>query len=85
MPSPNPYSWTKLANILYIDQPVGTGFSSGSAEALNNAQVTSDFYRWLKAFYTIFPYLKSKRTHIMGESWAGIYVSTGRTSGGPCS
>ncbi len=23
----NPYSWNNYANIMYVDQPVGTGFS----------------------------------------------------------
>lgn len=74
-PAYSRYSWTKLANVLYIDQPVGTGFSSGSAQAIDNAQVTQEFYQWLKAFYTVFPALKSKNVHLMGESYAGIYVS----------
>ncbi|KAL9122525.1 MAG: hypothetical protein Q9187_000925 [Circinaria calcarea] len=73
-PAYNRYSWTKLANILYIDQPVGTGFSTGSADATDNAQVTQAFYQWLKAFYAVFPTLKSKNTYIMGESYAGIYI-----------
>ena len=74
-PAPNPNSWTKLANVLYIDQPVGTGFSSGSTAALNNAKVTADFYAWLTAFYAQFPALKSMKTYLMGESYAGIFVS----------
>lgn len=73
----NRYSWTKLAHVLYIDQPVGTGFSTGSADATDNAQVTQAFYQWLKAFYTVFPTLKSKDVYLMGESYAGIYVSIG--------
>lgn len=74
VPCPNPNSWTKLADVLYIDQPVGTGYSSGSKAPLNNAQVTSDLFHWLKAFYDRFPALKRKNTYIMGESYAGIYV-----------
>ena len=76
----NRYSWTKFANVLYIDQPVGTGFSTGSNQALNNIQVTEQFYAWLKAFYTHFPWLISKRTYFMGESYAGVYVGLAQSS-----
>ncbi|MCJ1485953.1 hypothetical protein MMC06_006129 [Schaereria dolodes] len=73
-PASNQYSWTKLANVLYIDQPVGAGFSSGSSQAMDNTQVTQEFYAWLKAFYDVFPGLKSKNTYLMGESYAGVYI-----------
>ena len=36
---------------------------------------TQEFYGWLKAFYDVFPGLVSLDTHLMGESYAGIYVS----------
>ncbi len=74
-PSANPYSWTKLANVLYIDQPVGTGFAGGSDPATTNGIATQDFSGWLKAFYDVFPGLLSQNTHLTGESYAGIYVS----------
>lgn len=72
----NPYSWTKLGHVLYIDQPVGTGFSTASEPypVKDNARVTSDFYAWLGSFYKLFPQLLGKRTHMMGESYAGIYI-----------
>lgn len=72
----NPYSWTKLAHVLYVDEPVGTGFSTASNPnpATTNDRVTSDFYAWLTVFYKRFPHLLSKKTHMVGESWAGIYV-----------
>ncbi|KAL8808084.1 MAG: hypothetical protein Q9182_000362 [Xanthomendoza sp. 2 TL-2023] len=74
VPSPNPHSWTKLANVLYIDQPVGTGYSSGNRAASNNTETISQFFHWLKAFYDHFPALKTKNTYVMGESYAGIYI-----------
>lgn len=61
--------------MLYIDQPVGTGFASGNDPATTNAIATQDFLDWLKAFYDVFPGLLSQNTHLMGESYAGIYVS----------
>ncbi|KAJ5113370.1 Peptidase S10 serine carboxypeptidase [Penicillium angulare] len=70
----NPYSWTKLGNVLYVDQPVGTGFSTASSLVRSNNQVTTDFALWLHAFFEKFPHLQSKNAHLIGESYAGIFV-----------
>ncbi|KAF9887849.1 hypothetical protein FE257_009509 [Aspergillus nanangensis] len=72
----NPHSWTKLGHVLYVDQPVGTGYSTASIPypVLNNDRVTSDFAKWLRSFFSEFPHLQSKRVHLIGESYAGIYI-----------
>ncbi|KAJ5673856.1 Carboxypeptidase [Penicillium macrosclerotiorum] len=72
----NPYSWTQLGHVLYVDQPVGTGFSTASNPypVRNNEQVTESFTKWLDGFWTYFPHLRSKKIHLMGESYAGIYI-----------
>ncbi|KAK2850753.1 hypothetical protein FQN49_005353 [Arthroderma sp. PD_2] len=74
-PEKNPYSWTKLGHVLYIDQPVGTGFASEKVPVTSNEQVISDLYEWLIAFDTVFEHiLRTKKVHIVGESYAGVYV-----------
>ncbi|KAJ5570954.1 Peptidase S10 serine carboxypeptidase [Penicillium sp. DV-2018c] len=72
----NPHSWTKLGNVLYVDQPVGTGFSTASFPypVKDNDRVTSDFTQWLRGFFDYFPHLQSKQIHLMGESYAGIFI-----------
>lgn len=72
----NPHSWTKLGNVLYVDQPAGTGFSTASHpnRVRHNERVTTDFIRWLKNFFAYFPHMQSKQVHLIGESYAGIYV-----------
>lgn len=72
----NPYSWTRLGHVLYVDQPVGTGFSTASYPypVRNNDRVTRDFVQWLQTFFIHFPHLQSKQVHLMGESYAGIYI-----------
>ncbi|CAG8078309.1 unnamed protein product [Penicillium olsonii] len=72
----NPHSWTQLGNVLYVDQPVGTGLSTASSPypVRDNGQVTENFAAWLHGFFEYFPHLKSQQIHLMGESYAGIYI-----------
>lgn len=57
-----------------MDQPVGTGFSIASDLVRSNEQVTADFALWLQAFLRRFPHLQSKKIHLIGESYAGIFI-----------
>ena len=59
-----------------MDQPVGTGYSTASSPypLHDNDGVTDDFVQWLSLFLTYFPHLQSKQVHLMGESYAGIYI-----------
>lgn len=72
----NPHSWSKLGHVLYIDQPVGTGYSTASDPypVHDMDRVTSDFYAWLQSFLAQFSHLQSKRVHLIGESYAGFYI-----------
>lgn len=69
----NPYSWTKATSMLYVEQPAGTGFSTGPMPH-NETDVASDFYGFLNNFYNVFADMKKKDLVIFGESYAGMYV-----------
>lgn len=71
------YSWTNLFSYLYIDQPVGTGFSYTEDKmgyVTNQAQVGSDLYQALVQFFTLFPEWRPNDFYITGESYAGKYI-----------
>jgi cathepsin A (carboxypeptidase C) len=74
----NKYSWNSNANLLYVDQPLGTGFSPGTADKLaRNASMikayfTEFFLNWLNLpQYNRF---KGHPLFISGESYAGHYI-----------
>jgi carboxypeptidase D len=57
-PQPNPFSWTNLTNMVYVDQPIGTGFSPSApgapAKITNEEQVAADFAGfWNKEYYNV--------------------------------
>jgi len=72
-PVKNPYSWHKLTNMLYVEQPVGTGFSNGKQTETSQEAVAASFLSWFKNFLDTFD-LKNKKIYIAGESYAGQYV-----------
>jgi hypothetical protein len=70
----NAYAWSNVTTLMYVEQPVGTGFSYGGAAPDDEEGVSRDFYNFLQNFYTIFPEHRQKRLYLVGESYAGYYV-----------
>lgn len=69
---PNPYSWTERANVFWVDQPPGTGFSEGSYDQ-NEDGVALDMHAFLEALFKAKPEYNN-RFYISGESYAGHYI-----------
>ncbi|XP_031102353.1 serine carboxypeptidase-like [Ipomoea triloba] len=73
----NKYGWDKVSNLLYVDQPIGTGFSYSSDKRdirHNEEGVSNDLYDFLQAFFTKHPEYAKNDFFITGESYAGHYI-----------
>ncbi|KAK3330751.1 putative serine-TYPE carboxypeptidase F precursor [Apodospora peruviana] len=71
-PVRNPWSWHCLTNIVYIEQPIGTGFSYGTPTAANNDDVAEQFMLFWKNFIDTFN-MYGYRVYVTGESYAGLF------------
>lgn len=72
-PVPNPYSWNRLANMLWVEQPVGTGYTRGVPNITNEADLARQFLGFLELWLSRFN-LRGRRIFVTGESYAGVYV-----------
>lgn len=72
----NPYSWNKVANVIFLEAPAGVGYSYDTSEnyTTNDDQTADDNYLAIQDFFAKFPSLKSNDFYIAGESYGGIYV-----------
>jgi len=70
----NPYSWTSQANVIWVDQPSATGFSTGLPLVTGEDGVAKNMYNFLQEFYKALPQYKNNDFYIFGESYAGHYV-----------
>lgn len=71
------YSWNIAHNVLYIDNPVGTGYSfteNDRGYVTNETQVGTDIRTALVQFFQLFPELRNNDFFVTGESYAGKYV-----------
>ncbi|KAJ1435987.1 Serine carboxypeptidase, serine active site [Sesbania bispinosa] len=73
----NEYGWDKVSNLLYVDQPTGTGFSYSTdlRDIRHNEEgVRNDLYDFLQAFFAEHPQYAMNDFFITGESYAGHYI-----------
>jgi len=70
----NPYSWGRKHNMVYIDNPVGAGFSFSDKMPETQMEVTNNLYEFLQQWYTLFPMYQSNPFYPFGESYAGKFV-----------
>ncbi|KAF8584818.1 alpha/beta-hydrolase [Ramaria rubella] len=73
-PTLNPWSWTNLSHVLWVEQPVGTGFSQGVPNISNDDELAQQLTGFLEQFLDTFSELKGKNFFLSGESYAGQYV-----------
>ncbi|EMC92156.1 hypothetical protein BAUCODRAFT_115526 [Baudoinia panamericana UAMH 10762] len=74
-PVKNPYTWVNLTNVVWVEQPAGTGFSQqlGTPPATNEIEVAAQFLGFFRNFVDTFG-LHGRKVYITGESYAGYYV-----------
>ena len=68
-PIANPWGWHHLTNIVWVEQPVGTGFSTGNVTATDEEDVARQFMGWFKNFVDTFG-MQGYKVYITGESYA---------------
>ena len=75
---PREFSWVGPFSMLYIDSPVGVGFSfSDSGDQglrVTREEYTADLYKALCQFYKMFPQFNELELYLGGQSYAGRYV-----------
>lgn len=74
---PRNLSWNNHINMLYIDNPVGTGFSftrDDRGYSRNQDDVAENLYSALTQFFTVFHEYADNDFYVTGESYAGKYV-----------
>ena len=71
-------AWTSKYAMLFIDNPVGAGFSFTTKDSgyCNNTKVcvASNLFSLLQQFYGVFPEMLEQQLFITGESYGGHYV-----------
>lgn len=59
--------------MLWVEQPVTTGFSTGTANATSEEDIAADFVSWFKNWQNVFG-IQNYKIYVTGESYAGRYV-----------
>ncbi|KAI0271165.1 serine carboxypeptidase [Russula aff. rugulosa BPL654] len=74
----NPSSWNEYANVLFIDQPVGVGFSYGTENVDTSQKAAADVWNFLQIWFadSRFSVYANRDFGIWTESYGGHYGPT---------
>ncbi|KAL8029495.1 hypothetical protein ABFS82_14G225300 [Erythranthe guttata] len=74
----NNYAWNNVANVIFLESPVGVGFSYSNTSAdygsNGDSRTAVDAYTFLVNWLERFPQYKTRDFFITGESYAGHYA-----------
>lgn len=72
----NPYAWNKMANVVFIEQPVGVGFSYATMPNIEFSDIISadDNFHIILSFLERFPERKQNDFHLSSEAYGGHFV-----------
>ncbi|KAK1226689.1 hypothetical protein PQX77_010333 [Marasmius sp. AFHP31] len=72
----NPYGWNEVANVFFLDQPVGVGFSYADyGETVETTEdAAKDIHAFVSIFFESFKEFKGRKFHMSGESYGGRYL-----------
>ncbi|TFK72336.1 serine carboxypeptidase [Pluteus cervinus] len=73
---PHPESWNTNANVFFVDQPIGVGFSYADyGEAVSTTEdAAQDIAAFVAIWFENFSSFKGRRFHMAGESYGGRYI-----------
>ncbi|KAI7367547.1 Pheromone-processing carboxypeptidase [Hortaea werneckii] len=69
-------SWDEFANVLFVDNPVGTGFSYVDSNSYLHEldEMATQMITFLEKFFATFPEHETDDLYIAGESYAGQHI-----------
>lgn len=72
----NPGSWDEFANIMFVDNPVGTGYSFVDTDSYVHElpEMANQFVQFLEKWFALFPEYEHDDIYIAGESYAGQHI-----------
>ncbi len=68
----NPFSWNNEANLLFIDQPVGVGFSHGDTKVGTSQAAAADVWTFMQIFLSDPRFAKYQTNNL--AIWTESYV-----------
>ncbi|KAG7581054.1 Peptidase S10 serine carboxypeptidase [Arabidopsis suecica] len=71
------YSWTKVSSIIYLDQPVGTGFSYSRTQLLNKPSDSGEakrIHEFLLKWLSKHQEFSSNLFYVGGDSYCGMVI-----------